>query len=88
LRYFAGRMWAERETAMKFKVFHYPDGGDQFELARFARKGDATLWAKELTDRPANDIRLVEVVEQRGKRQVLVCRFGWAVEDLVAAELM
>jgi hypothetical protein len=70
--------------ALKFKVIHLPDGGDQFEIARFEREVDATDFAKAFVEKPSHDIRLVEV----RKRDKILARFGWAAEDLLALDVL
>jgi len=59
-----------------YSVIHTPDGGEPRKIATFLRKGDAIGWAKDLTLQPGNDIRLVEVMENRTK----VASFGWVIE--------
>ena len=69
--------------ALKFKVFHLPDGGDQFEIARFEREVDATDFAQAFVAKPGHDIRRVDV--RKGEKTLV--SFGWAIDDLVAMDL-
>jgi hypothetical protein len=62
--------------ALKFKVFHLPDGGAESEIARFEREVDATDFAKAFVAKPGNDIRRVDV--RQGPKKL--ASFGWAVE--------